>query len=984
MELLRELGNPLVLILIVASVVSFMVGQATSAIIIAVMVALSVGTSFVQTFRSQNAVDRLRLVVAPMAMALRDGTFSEVRRDAIVVGDVVRLQAGDLVPADAELLEAAHLHLQESALTGESMPVEKTAGPGEGGAPTRVLLGTSVVSGTATACVVATGPRTLFGDIAARLQTRPPATEFDRGIAAFGALIMKCVFGLVLFTLVIRIGTHRGAFESVLFAIALGVGLTPELMPMITTVTLARGAVAMSKKDVIVKHLSAIQNLGSIDVLCSDKTGTLTTGVMAFASACGPMGLASEDALFFGRLNSQLETGIRSPLDTALLAEPEPARAASFAKLDEVPFDFERRRLSIVVQEKLERTLIVKGAPESVLACTTAFRAADGASTPFSAEARAASVLVYEGLSAQGLRVLAVAVRTVSERRSYTADDEKDLVLVGFLAFADPPLPGAAAALTALARDGVRVKILTGDNELVTRHVCEEVGLDARKVVLGSELEAMNDLALAQVAERTDVFARLSPAQKTRVILALKHRSHVVGYLGDGINDAPSLHTADVGISVASAVDVARDAADIILLRSSLLVLHEGILEGRRASGNVTKYLLMGTSSNFGNMFSMAGASMFLPFLPMLPTQILLNNLLYDLAQVTIPSDNVDPEVLRTPQRLDVASVRRFMFTMGPISSLFDLLTFSILLHVFHAGEVLFRTGWFVESLATQTLVLFVIRTAKNPMKSRPSVPLVVSILGIVAVAVLLPYSPLAPILGFAPLPASYFLFLGVATGAYLGLVQVAKGYVLKRPPPGAKQEGRALAVSFLSPPCPPIRESSTLEAEPGHDSGRDRHEPLVSIHARQLNRRSHEEGVVAVRVLREHHPVAALQRSRGPHLQGVAEHRGLPKMQVGAVDHEAHPVLHAHAHQLRDAEQMLPRALEVLEVIRVVDEPRVVGVLVVDLDSVQMSHREGPYRARPRRADRRAPWRQCRQRGRGPSWTRGSVSSWTAVRRAP
>jgi Mg2+-importing ATPase len=672
------------------------------------------------------------------------------------------------------------------------MPVEKEFKPGDETQATMLLLGSSVVSGTAVALVLATGTRTVFGDIATRLRARAPETDFDRGIKQFGSLIMKLVFGLVMFILVVRIATHRSPFESLLFAVALAVGLTPEFLPMITSVTLARGAVAMAKHKVIVKHLSAIQNLGGIDVLCSDKTGTLTRGIMALDSACDALGRASERALFFGRLNSKFETGIRSPLDAAILQQCEAPGSDEYSKIDEIPFDFERRRLSIVVEKAGERWLIAKGSPEGILSCATAHESDAGATLPLDDEARASCRQSYESLSARGFRVLAVATRKLPTRPAYSVADECDLVLVGFLAFVDPPLDGAKQALAALARDGVRVVILTGDSELVARHVCLQVGLDIKRVVVGDELEALNDWALAQVAEQTTVFARLSPAQKNRVILALKQRSHVVGYLGDGINDAPSLHTADVGISVASAVDIARDAADIILLEPSLDILHRGVLEGRRAFGNVTKYLLMGTSSNFGNMFSMAGASVFLSFLPMLPTQVLLNNLLYDLAQVTIPTDNVDPEVLQRPQRWDIRMIRNFMLIVGPISSLYDFLTFFVLLRYFHADETLFHTGWFVESLATQTLVLFVIRTPRNPLTSRPSLPLTITTLAIVALGVLLPYAPLAHVLGFEPLPARYFVFLGATTLTYLVLVQLAKRYLLS----GARPYRERLAIA--------------------------------------------------------------------------------------------------------------------------------------------------------------------------------------------
>jgi Mg2+-importing ATPase len=466
------------------------------------------------------------------------------------------------------------------------------------------------------------------------------------------------------------------------------------------------------------------------------------------------------------------------------MEHPELAGSEAFNKIDEIPFDFERRRLSIVVEKAGERTLIVKGAPEGIMPLAMAYASPGAGDVAMTTAVAAKCNETFQTLSARGLRVLAVATRKVPNKPDYRASDETQLVLLGFVAFADPPLPDAKEAIALLKGDGVQVKILTGDNELVARHVCSEVGLDVENIVLGEDVESANDSALSAMAEKASVFARLSPAQKNRVILALKHRSHVVGYLGDGINDAPSLHAADVGISVATAVDVARDAADIILLEDSLQVLHKGIREGRKAFGNVTKYVVMGTSSNFGNMFSMAAASMFLSFLPMLPTQILVNNLLYDFAQVTIPSDNVDPEVLIRPQRWQVRTLRDFMLVIGPISSLFDFLTFYVLLRLFHANEVFFHTGWFVESLATQTLVLFVIRTHGNPLKSRPSLPLTLTTLGITLLGVIVPYTPLAGLLGFVPLPLGYLLFVALATAAYLGLVEAGKQWLLGRSRP--------------------------------------------------------------------------------------------------------------------------------------------------------------------------------------------------------
>lgn len=797
-QILRLFANPLVIILLIASLVSGLLGERLNASIIVVMVLFSVALNFFQTYRSERAAERLRQQVAPTATALRDGEWVEVLRRDVVAGDIIRLLAGDLVPADARLLEAKDLHVNQASLTGESLPAEKEAVASD---PAKqdpvedrgmVFLGTSVVSGTASALVVATGRATAFGDIAARLAARPPETEFERGTRAFGLLIMQTVFFLVAFVFLVSAALHHNPFESLLFAIALAVGLTPEFLPMITTVTLGQGAVHMARQKVIVKHLEAIQNFGSMDVLCSDKTGTLTSGDTVLDRHLDPLGNPAERVFLLAYLNSFFETGVEnslntailrkgsaSPLDLAILHHDHPDVAA-YHKLDEIPFDFERRRVSVVVQAGENRLLITKGAPESLLSVCSEYEL-EGRTLPLDTEAEARCRGAYEALSADGFRVLAVGYRKMPEQPRYRATDEHHLVLAGYVTFFDPPLEDAAEVLESLRRDGVAVKILTGDNELVAGHVCSRVGLDAGRIVMGEELDRMSDSALAQVSEQSTVFARVSPAQKNRIIIALKSRGHVVGFLGDGINDAPSLHAADVGISVSNAVDVAKDAAQIILLENNLRVLHGGIVDGRKAFGNVMKYLLMGTSSNFGNMFSMAGASLFLPFLPMLPTQILLNNFLYDLAQVTIPTDNVDPSFIRKPRRWDIGIIRKFMLYIGPISSIYDFLTFFIMLKVFQASEQLFHTGWFVESLATQTLVLFVIRTGGNPLRSRPSVPLTITTLLVVVVGIVLPFSPLGGVLGFTPLPAKYFLFLFGMTVTYLLLVEVVKRRLMRR-----------------------------------------------------------------------------------------------------------------------------------------------------------------------------------------------------------
>jgi Mg2+-importing ATPase len=769
-RLLPVLGNPLAIVLLIASGLAALLGDTVDAALIAVIVALSGAINMVQTWRSQKAAEKLRDRVAPTATVLRDGQWCELPRRALVPGDTIRLSAGDLVPADAHLVDARDLHVQEAALTGESLPVEKMAGRDNGDPHATVWLGTSVVSGTATALVTATGASTQFGDVIARLGERPPETEFERGLRQFGLLITRTVLVLVLVLLAVSLAMHRPAFESLLFAVALAVGLTPEFLPMITTVTLGQGASRMADQHVIVKHLSAIQNLGSMDVLCSDKTGTLTVGEMSVEGSYDVHGEPSARPLALARVNSFFQTGIRSPLDAAILAGSTTDDDAGWRKLDEIPFDFERRRLSVVVERGGERILVTKGAPDGICALCTG-----------TAEEHARWREWIARRGARGMRLLAVASRPVGAEPAWTAADERDLVLEGFLAFSDPPLGEARATVLAMRSDGIDVKVLTGDDAAVACHVVTAVGLDPGEVVTGPEIDRMTDGALAHVAERTTVFARTTPAHKTRILLALKQRGHVVGFMGDGINDAPSLHAADVGIAAPHAVDVAREASDILLTEQGLAVLHGGILAGRRASGNVMKYLLMGTSSNFGNMLSMAAASLFLPFLPMLPTQILLNNLLYDVSQLTIPTDDVDGSWLRKPHRADISLVRRFMVFIGPISSVFDFLTFAVLLYVFHADEAFFHTGWFVESLCTQTLVLFVIRTNERPWRSRPSNALTASVLAVVAFGALLPATPLARLLGFVPLSAAYFGFVAAATVAYLAVVEVAKRALVRR-----------------------------------------------------------------------------------------------------------------------------------------------------------------------------------------------------------
>jgi Mg2+-importing ATPase len=777
------LANPLVAILIAAAITSGALGDVLGALIIAVIVLLSLVLNALLSFRSQRAAKRLRAEITPMATVCRDGRWQERPRRELVPGDLIRLSAGDRIPADARLIEARDFHVQQAALTGESMPVEKEPASADADigldAKGRVFLGSSVVAGTALAEVVATGAATAFGDIAARLSERPPLTEFERGLAGFATLIMRTVVMLVLLVLLIGVVLHRPPLQMLLFALALAVGLTPEFMPMITTVTLARGAVRMARRRVIVRHLAAIEDFGSMTVLLSDKTGTITRGDTAVDGAWDVQERPSTKTAQLAVLNAMFETGTRSPLDAAILRDC-PAQPAGWRKLDEIPLDFERRRMSVVVERAGERWLVTKGAPESVLAVCSQCEVA-GDAVPFDDARRAGCVSTYEAMGARGLRVLALAWRPVEARARYSKADENALVLAGFVSFVDPLMPGVQQALQALASDGITLKLLSGDNERVARYACEKAGLDPGRVVTGEELHGMSETALGLLAEHTRVFARVTPEQKHRIVVALKARGEVVGFLGDGVNDAPSLHAADVGISVADAVDIARDSADILLRERNLDVLHAGVVEGRRAFANVMKYLFMGTSSNFGNVFSMVVGALALPFLPMLPAQVLLNNFLYDLAQTTIPSDNVDAAQVRGPQRWSVSLIRRFMYGVGPVSSLYDLLTFYVLIHWLHATSEAFHTGWFIESLATQTLVVFVIRTHGNPLRSRPSAPLVFSVLAVVAAGVALPWTPLAGMFGFVPLPPSFFVFLTVAASSYLLLVQVIKQRFMRR-----------------------------------------------------------------------------------------------------------------------------------------------------------------------------------------------------------
>ncbi len=770
--------SPLPLLLVALAFLAGMSGEPRGAVVIAAIVALSVLLSWFQEFRSGRAAERLRAMVHTTAtVSRRDGAKAESRLHEIplsrlVPGDLVHLAAGDLVPADVRVIASKDLFVDQSALTGESIPAEKHAVvPGEVAASEFDLaniafMGTHVVSGTATALVIATGAHTRFGSIAASIAAGDRPTSFDLGVKRFIGLMLR--FMLVMVPLVFLInGFSKGNWiEAFLFAVAVAVGLTPELLPMVVTINLAKGALAMSRKKVIVKRLSAIQNLGAMNVLCTDKTGTLTQNKVILEKHVDIFGDESRHVLELAYLNSHFQSGLKNLLDVAILEHAEMREHVhvprSYRKIDEVPFDFLRRRMSVMVaRDPTHHVLICKGAPEETIAVCAHFEE-KGKVVPLTEVHRVDLLPVIRGLNEEGFRVIAVAYKHIPVAKTVCSGaDESGLVLAGYVAFLDPPKESAAGAVRTLHERGVQVKVLTGDNEIVTKRICKMVGIEPGAVVLGSELGAMDDAMLAQVAPRTAVFAKLAPEQKARIIAALRGGGHVVGYLGDGINDGPALRAADVGVSVNAAADIAKESADIILLEKSLLVLGEGVIEGRRVFANVVKYIRMGASSSFGNMLSVVGASAFLPFLPMAPVQVLLNNLLYDVSQTALSTDSVDAADLVHPRKWNIGNIGRYMLVFGPISSLFDYATYFTLLYAFQARDnpALFQTGWFVESVLSQTLIVHVIRTGGVPfIDSRPGAPLLVVTLAVCLCAMWLPFSNLAPLFGLTPLPLGYFL----------------------------------------------------------------------------------------------------------------------------------------------------------------------------------------------------------------------------------
>ena len=773
--LAHQLRSPLLLLLLFAAGVSIATGEMVDAGIVLVIVGATVLIGANREYSAEAAAVALRARIRTQTTAVRDGQPIKVPIEEVVPGDVVLLAAGSLVPADCIVLEATDFFVSEAVLTGESFPAEKRAGRPDGDDPLAdrdgaVFLGTSVSSGTARCLVVATGARTAFGGIAAHLVLRPPDTAFERGMTRFGYLLTIAMLAMVLLVFIAHVLRGRPAGETLLFSIALAVGLSPELLPAILTVNLSRGAERMAGRGVLVRRLAAIENLGSMDILCTDKTGTLTEGVVKLDGAFDVLGNPSSEVLELAAVNAALETGVASPLDDAILAAQRPDLAA-WSKRAEIPFDFVRKRVSVVADGPHGRQLITKGAFHHVL--EAAARLPGG--RPLDAAAREELTHRYRAWSERGVRVLAVATRSLSAQASFRRDDERDLELVGFLTFLDRPKEGAAEAIAQLARLGVSVKLITGDGTQVAQHVAGLVGLPVERVLTGGELGRMDDLTLWQAADRTDLFAEVDPNQKERIILALKKKGHVVGFLGDGVNDAPAMHSADTSLSVDSAVDVARAAADFVLLERHLDVIRSGIEEGRRTFANTLKYLLITMSANLGNMTSMAVASLFLPFLPLLAGQILLNNILSDVPAIGLASDSVDEELVARPRRWDMRFIVRFMLEFGFLSSLFDLLTFAGLLWLFDAGPAAFRTGWFVESLLTELVVVMVMRTRRPFLTSRPGRLLLVSTALVAALAVALPYLPAAGLLGFVPLPAPLVAGLALVTMSYVLATEVLK-----------------------------------------------------------------------------------------------------------------------------------------------------------------------------------------------------------------
>jgi Mg2+-importing ATPase len=772
-----QFKSPIILLLIFAASLSMYLGESTDGIIIIIIIAVSSLLQFWQEYSATNAVQRLLHLIAVKVTLLRNGQTIDVPVEEVVPGDVAILNAGDSVPGDCLVLEAKDLALDEATLTGETYPVSKM--PGVLAADTALLgrsnslfMGTHVVSGTGTALIVRTGRQTEFGKIAERLALRPPETAFQRGVRRFGALLMEFTLVLVLTIFAINTFAHRPVLDSFLFALALAVGLTPQLLPAIVSITLAQGARRMAAERVIVKRLEAMENFGGMTVLCCDKTGTLTQGRVRVRAIVGLDGGESAKTALYALLNASLQSGYTNPIDEAIKSY-RPLTLDGFTKVDEVPYDFGRKRLSVLVRTAGDQILITKGAVLNVLAVCSHAETASGALVAID-EVRPQIERVHVDSGAQGFRTLALAYRYLDTVQA-TRADEMDLTFLGIVELHDPPKPRITDALKDLHRLGVALKIITGDSGLVAGHLAQEVGLPAAATITGGDLSHTSDLALLRQSDTMSLFVEIEPNQKERIVRALRAAGHVVGYMGDGINDASALHAADVGISVEGAADVAREAADIVLLDKDLQVLAQGVREGRKTFANTLKYVFMAASANFGNMFSMAGASLFLPFLPLLPMQILLTNLLTDLPEMTIAADTVDPELVERPQRWDVGLIRRFMLTFGLVSSVFDYLTFGVLLLALHAGATEFRSGWFVESVVSASVIVLVIRSRRPFYRSRPGRPLLWATAGVGAATIALPFSPLARLLGFGPIPPVFLAALGMILALYVGTAEATK-----------------------------------------------------------------------------------------------------------------------------------------------------------------------------------------------------------------
>lgn len=802
-DIFHRCKSPLVVQLLLIAMVSAFIGEIKSSVIVGAMVLLSVGLSYILDRRSNRAVESLGKRVQSRTLVLRDGQETEIKISEVVPGDIVLLQAGAIVPADLRLLTAKDFFVGQSALSGESMAVEKTAevntaaGQMAWELANACFLGSNVTSGTARGVVVNTGGRTLFGAISERLTERREETSFDKGVRSFTWLMIRFMMVMVCAVFFIVGMTKGNWLEALLFGLSIAVGLTPEMLPMIVTVNLAKGALTMARKKVIVKRLPSIQNFGAIDILCTDKTGTLTQDMVVLEHHVDITGHVSEDVLNYTYLNSYYQTGLRNLIDRAVIEYADLDVEHNLRLVDELPFDFQRRRMSVVVDYEGDHVLICKGAVEEIYACCKHYQIGDEV-YPLIDMIRADLFEEVERLNSEGFRVLGIAYREFPrDKTSFTIADESQLILLGYIAFFDPPKVSATEALELLKEVGVRVKVLTGDNGLVTKKVCRDVGLAIDRIVTGAELSKLTPEEFSKVTREVDVFVKLSPAQKEQIVRDLRSNGHVVGFMGDGINDAPALRAADVGISVDSAVDIAKEAADIVLLEKSLSVLEEGIIEGRKVFANIVKYIRMGASSNFGNMFSVVGASYLLPFLPMQPIQILTNNLLYDFSQTGIPSDSVDEELITRPLKWNIGNIKRFMVFIGPISSIFDYATFALMWFFFHCSAFvdlatgsqqqeglarLFQTGWFVESLLTQTLIVHIIRTRRIPFfQSRASQHMTITTLIVMIVGAWLPYSPFAGTLGMVPLPAVYWVWIAAFLLSYAVLTSLVKTWFFKR-----------------------------------------------------------------------------------------------------------------------------------------------------------------------------------------------------------